>query len=108
MILSCALVRCWMMPRNSFNMATTANYARKSGALLHHAHKAVFDFLDKLKTAYKPAALKELEELKDFAKSIGGPDELKPWDVSYYSEKLKEKKFDFSSEDLRPHETNGG
>ena len=65
--------------------------------------KAVFDFLDKLKTAYKPAALKELEELKDFAKSIGGPDELKPWDVSYYSEKLKEKKFDFSSEDLRPY-----
>lgn len=63
----------------------------------------VFGFLDKLKTAYKPAAHKELEELKEFAKSIGHDGELKPWDVSYYSEKLKEKKFDFSSEDFRPY-----
>ncbi len=63
----------------------------------------VFAFLDKLKKAYKPAALKDLKRLKKFAKSIGGPDDIKPWDTAYYGEKLKEQLFHFSDEDLRPY-----
>jgi len=63
----------------------------------------VFEFLDKLKEAYKPAAQKDLAELQEFARAQGGPDELKQWDVSYYSEKLKQEKFHFSSEDVRPY-----
>lgn len=59
----------------------------------------VHDFLNTLKTAYKPAAEKEFEALKAFA----GMDDLKPWDIGYYSEKLKEKTFNFSSEDFRPY-----
>lgn len=65
--------------------------------------QGVFEFLEKLKTAYKPAAEKELAELKDFAAKEGLEDELNPWDVSYYSEKLKQKTFAFSSEDFRPY-----
>lgn len=65
--------------------------------------KTVYAFLDKLKAAYKPAALQELETLKDFARDNGGPEDLKPWDVAYYSEKLKQTLFNFSSEDLRPY-----
>lgn len=61
----------------------------------------VWSFLDKLKAAYKPAALEDLEKLKDFTGS--DIDELKPWDVSYYSEKMRQNLFDFSSEDLRPY-----
>lgn len=61
--------------------------------------KTVNAFLDKLKTAYKPAAQKDLETLKDFADGI----DLKPWDISYYAEKLKQKLFDFTSEDFRPY-----
>lgn len=58
----------------------------------------VFEFLDKLKKAYKPAAVKDYERLKEFS----GID-IKPWDVAFYSEKLKEKLFEFSEEDLRPY-----
>jgi len=60
-------------------------------------------FLEKLLASYKPAAIKELEELKSFAKEQGFDEEFMPWDASYYSEKLKQKLFDYSSEELRPY-----
>lgn len=64
---------------------------------------AVMGFLKKLLATYKPAAEKDLKDLKEFAKGFGFDDEIQPWDVSYYSEKMKEKLFAFSSEDLRPY-----
>ena len=63
----------------------------------------VFKFIDKLKAAYRPAAEADLAALRRFAAAKGGPDELKPWDVGYYSEKMREELFKFSSEDLRPY-----
>ena len=63
----------------------------------------VMEFLEKLKAAYKPAAIKDLEMLKDFAEKENGLDELMPWDIGYYAEKLKQKLFDFTSEDFRPY-----
>jgi len=63
----------------------------------------VMDFLNTLLKTYKPAAQKDLKDLQDFAKTLGFTDDLKPWDISYYSEKLKEHRFAFSSEDLRPY-----
>lgn len=63
----------------------------------------VLEFSDKLVKSYRPAAIKELAELKDFAKKSGFDDDLMPWDVGYYSEKLKQKLFDYSSEELRPY-----
>lgn len=65
--------------------------------------ETVFVFLDKLKSAYKPAALKDLKMLKDFAEKEHGLDQIMPWDVGYYGEKLKQKLFNFSSEDFRPY-----
>ncbi len=65
--------------------------------------KAVWEFLDKLKTAYLPAAKDDLARLQDFAAKNGATDALQPWDVAYYSEKLKESLYNFSSEDLRPY-----
>lgn len=65
--------------------------------------QSVLAFLDKLKSAYKPAALRELGSLRHFAQENGGPDSLMPWDIAYYSEKMKEKMFSFSSEELRPY-----
>ncbi|MGB0720078.1 MAG: M3 family metallopeptidase [Bdellovibrionales bacterium] len=63
----------------------------------------VMDFLEKMKAAYLPAAKNDLKELQDFASEQGLKDDLKPWDIGYYSEKLKQKLFNFSSEDLRPY-----
>lgn len=65
--------------------------------------ETVFAFLDKLKGTYKSAAEKDLEQLRSFAKELDGQDDIQPWDVGYYSEKLKHKLFDFTSEDLRPY-----
>lgn len=64
---------------------------------------AVMGFLKKLLATYKPAAEKDLKDLKEFAKGYGFSDDIMPWDVAYYSEKMKEKLFAFSSEDLRPY-----
>ena len=63
----------------------------------------VLKFVNKLKDVYKPAALEDLGRLKAFAKKMHGLDDLKPWDVGYYSEKLKQELFKFSTEDLRPY-----
>lgn len=64
--------------------------------------ETVMDFLTKLRDLYKVGALKDLAMLKDFAAKDGITD-LKPWDVGYYSEKLREEKYAFSSEDFRPY-----
>lgn len=64
----------------------------------------VYRLLHQLLEAYKPTALHELEEVKAIAKEMEGEDfEMQPWDFSYYVEKLKEKKFNFNEEFLRPY-----
>ena len=63
----------------------------------------VFQFLNKLLEPSKLAAEKDLSELRTFCKSIGATEGIMPWDVGFYSEKLKEKKFDFNEEELRPY-----
>ena len=65
--------------------------------------ETVTDFLDTLYKTYRPAAEADLKQLQDFAQETGDLDQLKPWDVGYYSEKLKEKTFEFSEEELRPY-----
>lgn len=63
----------------------------------------VFAFLDKLLAASKPAAEKDLAEVRALAIELGGPTEIMPWDFAFYSEKLKEKKFNINEEELRPY-----
>lgn len=66
--------------------------------------EAVYDLLDRLRDAYTPAAHAEMAELQAFASSLEGhPVELKPWDYSYYSNKLKQAKYSFDEEALRPY-----
>lgn len=65
--------------------------------------KTVREFLNKLLKASKDAGKRDLQEVADFAKKIDGLTDLKPWDFGYYSEKLKEEKYAFNEEDLRPY-----
>jgi peptidyl-dipeptidase Dcp len=59
-------------------------------------------FLEKIYKVAYPAAREELEEAKVFAKETDGIKDFMPWDYNYYTTKLKEKKFQFDPEQLRP------
>ncbi|MGZ3747498.1 MAG: M3 family metallopeptidase [Pseudobdellovibrionaceae bacterium] len=63
----------------------------------------VKEFLMKLLVPSKEAAQKDFAEVAAFAKQTEGLDELKPWDFAYFAEKLKEAKYAFNEEDLRPY-----
>ena len=63
----------------------------------------VLRFLRELAAKAKPVARRELDELKVFAAAELGIADLQPWDVAYASEKLREQRFAFSEEDLKPY-----
>ncbi|MBL8201408.1 MAG: M3 family metallopeptidase [Chromatiales bacterium] len=58
----------------------------------------VRDFLVELVRHSRNAARRELAELEAFAGR-----ELEPWDIAYYSEKLRHQKYSISDEALRPY-----
>jgi peptidyl-dipeptidase Dcp len=60
-------------------------------------------FLKKVLDTSRAAAEREFAELKAFAKKTTGHGDIKPWDYSYYAEKLKKDQFDFDEEELRPY-----
>jgi oligopeptidase A len=62
----------------------------------------VLDFLRGLAAHARPVAERELAELREFARVELGLDDLQPWDVSWASEKLRQRRFDFSEEQLKP------
>ena len=62
----------------------------------------VLSFLNELSDAAMPHAKKELKELQTFAKNIDGI-ELESYDITYYSQKLKKKKFDFDDTMTKPY-----
>lgn len=63
----------------------------------------VITFLNSLALASVKTAHKEFQELKDFAKENYGANEINAWDIAYYSEKLREFRYDISQESLRPY-----
>lgn len=64
----------------------------------------VYHLLDQLLEAYKPTAQKEYAEVQALAREEQGADfTLMPWDWSYYSQKLKDRKFSLNDEMLRPY-----
>ncbi|MDH3796929.1 MAG: M3 family metallopeptidase, partial [Flavobacteriaceae bacterium] len=50
-----------------------------------------------------PAAKKELAELQEFARQNDGLSELQKWDTSFYSEQLRNRKFNLDDEQLKPY-----
>lgn len=63
--------------------------------------EAVEKMIDDLAKASAEIAAKENEELYLFKKEISGDDEkLKPWDIAYWAEKMREKNYAYSEEEL--------
>jgi len=63
----------------------------------------VFNFLNELLEKAKPAADKEFDELSTYSKKLDAIDQLQKWDGSYYSEKLKQERFNLDDELLKPY-----
>ena len=66
--------------------------------------QAVYGLLHSLVEGYKPAACRELEDVREKAKRLEGDEfELQPWDYAYYSRLLKQERFALDPEMLRPY-----
>ncbi|WP_296030431.1 oligopeptidase A [uncultured Alcanivorax sp.] len=79
-----------------------ANYAEESLATkMARDVNEVVQFLEDLARRAKPQAEQELAELKAFAAEQGAGD-LNPWDIGFWSERLREARYDISEEELRP------
>jgi len=84
------------------NLLGFANYADKSLATkMARDVEEVIGFLDDLARRAKPQAEREVAALKAFAAEQGA-DDLQPWDLGYWSERLREARYDLSDEALRP------
>lgn len=60
-------------------------------------------FLEQLLAPSKKATEKEVEAIRQLAQQTDKVDQIMPWDFTFYSEKLKQKLYNFSEEDLRPY-----
>lgn len=81
---------------------TYAEYSLKHTMAKNPA--TVYNLLDQLLAAYKPVAINEYNAVQGFA--MGTEKEnitVMPWDWSYYSEKLKDIRFDVNDEMTRPY-----
>ena len=85
------------------------NYAEQSlSTKMADGPQAVFDLLEQLRSASWEPAVQDLNDLRELAAAGRGDvpaqrDELMHWDVGFWAERLKEQRFDFSEEDLRPY-----
>jgi oligopeptidase A len=95
-ILSLRLEQAKLLGFNSY--AETSLATKMAGSV-----DAVDKLLNELLDASFDAGKKEHEDLRAFAKTKGFSDALLEWDIPYYSERLKEEKYQYSEDELRPY-----
>ncbi|GAB4275018.1 MAG: M3 family metallopeptidase [Candidatus Rifleibacteriota bacterium] len=64
---------------------------------------SVWKMSEELANSSREFSIKDHKELEQIAKEMGLHDELQHWDVAFYSERLREKLFDYTDEQLRPY-----
>jgi oligopeptidase A len=87
------------------------NYAELSlASKMAPSVESVGELSDLMAKTAVPAAIKEFAEITALAREKGGEayaedklEKLAPWDVTFWSERLKESKFDMTDEELRPY-----
>ena len=81
-----------------------ANFAEQSLVTkMAESPQQVLDFIRDIARRARPFAEKDLSELKAFAASELGVSDLQSPDVAYASEKLRQKRYAFSDEELRQY-----
>ena len=87
---------------NLFGHETYADYALEKTMAENTAN--VYALLNQLADAYRPAQQKEFAEIQEFASKLNGhASKLNAWDYSYWANKLKEAKYKYDEEALRPY-----
>ncbi|NQY51711.1 MAG: M3 family metallopeptidase [Piscirickettsiaceae bacterium] len=80
------------------------NYAEYSIATkMAESPEQVLEFLHNLVARSRPIAVREYDEIKVFAKKTANVIQLEAWDVAYFSEKLCQRRYSFSQEELKPY-----
>ncbi|KAG8073029.1 hypothetical protein GUJ93_ZPchr0006g45491 [Zizania palustris] len=81
------------------------NYAEVSMAQKMATVDRVEELLEKLRAASWDHAVQDMEDLKVFANGSGSleANDLAHWDLTFWSERLRESKYDINEEDLRPY-----
>ncbi|HEX5056238.1 MAG TPA: oligopeptidase A [Gammaproteobacteria bacterium] len=85
------------------NLLGFSSYAERSLATkMAETPREVMNFLNDLATWARPGAEREFHELQEFAAISLDGDRLQAWDIAYYSEKLREQRFNLSQQTLKP------
>lgn len=87
---------------NLFGKETYAHYSLER--TMAETPENVYNLLNSLRDAYLPAQKTEFDEITRYASELEGrPVTLNAWDYSYYSNKLKNAKYSYNEEELRPY-----
>ncbi|MCM1152876.1 MAG: M3 family metallopeptidase [Muribaculum sp.] len=66
--------------------------------------KNIYAMLEDLRTNYTEPMKAEIAEIQEYARKTEGPDFiLMPWDYSFWSDKLKNERYAFNDEDMKPY-----
>ncbi|MBU1190903.1 MAG: oligopeptidase A [Gammaproteobacteria bacterium] len=81
-----------------------ANYAERSiETKMAQSTDQVMKFLSDLAERSLPKAREDLDAVRKFAREQHNADNLESWDISYYSEKLRQHQYAISQEELKPY-----
>lgn len=81
------------------------NYAEVSMSMKMATVQSAEDLIEKLRNASWDAAVQDMDDIRKFAADKGAAEanDLAHWDISFWSERLRESKFDINEEELRPY-----
>ena len=101
------LTRILRLRREQARLLGFATYAELSlASKMAPSVEAVERLLEELRTAAWPAAEHDLEELRALARDAGAAEAatgLALWDVPFWAERLRERRYAYSDEELRPY-----
>ena len=81
-----------------------ANFGELSlASKMANSPQQVVEFMRELAQRARPFAEKDLTELREFARTELGLDDLQSWDVGYASEKLREQRYAFSDQEVKQY-----
>ena len=101
-----ALLRILRLRREEAALLDYPNFADVSLATKMAPDVATVEkMLEELRLASFEPARRDLAELVELARSEGAAEagDLRPWDVAFWAERLRERRFEFTDEQLRPY-----